>query len=90
MGVATAGEIADKLMADGVSPAIPVAVLENGTRADMRTLRTLLADLGDMVVRENVVSPALIVVGDVAIHALAQDVLASWTATGENISEMRS
>ncbi|WCP12363.1 Uroporphyrinogen-III C-methyltransferase [Sphingobium sp. AntQ-1] len=90
MGVATAGEIADKLMADGVSPAIPVAVLENGTRADMRTLRTLLADLGDMVARENVVSPALIVVGDVATHALARDVLANWAAIGENISEMRS
>ncbi|MBH0014645.1 uroporphyrinogen-III C-methyltransferase, partial [Pseudoalteromonas sp. NZS100_1] len=66
MGVATAADIADKLMADGVSPAIPVAVLENGTRADMRSLRTLLADLGDMVAREEVKSPALIVVGDVA------------------------
>ncbi|MDO7833561.1 uroporphyrinogen-III C-methyltransferase [Sphingobium sp. HBC34] len=78
MGVATAADIADKLIADGVSPAIPVAVLENGTRADMRSLRTLLADLGDMVVREQVVSPALIVVGDVAAHALARDALAAW------------
>ncbi|WP_150290240.1 uroporphyrinogen-III C-methyltransferase [Sphingobium estronivorans] len=80
MGVATAADIADKLIADGVSPGIPVAVLENGTRADMRTLRTLLADLGDMVARERVKSPALIVVGDVAAHALAQDVLAGWAA----------
>ncbi len=75
MGVATAADIAEKLMADGVSPALPVAVLENGTRPEMRTLRTLLADLGDMVEREKVVSPALIVVGDVAAHALAQDML---------------
>jgi uroporphyrin-III C-methyltransferase len=75
MGVATAADIADKLIADGVSPALPVAVLENGTRADMRTLRTLLADLGDMVAREKVKSPALIVVGDVASAALAEDVL---------------
>jgi uroporphyrin-III C-methyltransferase len=78
MGVATAADIADKLIADGVSPTLPVAVLENGTRADMRTLRTLLADLGDMVVREQVVSPALIVVGDVAAHALAQDALIAY------------
>ena len=78
MGVATAADIADKLIADGVSPAIPVAVLENGTRADMRTLRTLLADLGDMVAREQVKSPALIVVGDVAAHALAQDSLQGY------------
>jgi uroporphyrin-III C-methyltransferase len=87
MGVATAADIADKLIADGVSPGIPVAVLENGTRADMRTLRTLLADLGDMVVREGVKSPALIVVGEVAGYALAQDVLPGWTAMAENGAE---
>ncbi|MFC3441054.1 uroporphyrinogen-III C-methyltransferase [Sphingobium rhizovicinum] len=85
MGVATAADIADKLIADGVSPALPVAVLENGTRADMRTLRTLLADLGDMVVREKVVSPALIVVGEVAAHALAQDSLIAYRDMALNI-----
>ncbi|NIJ16676.1 uroporphyrinogen-III C-methyltransferase [Sphingobium vermicomposti] len=90
MGVATATDIADKLIADGVSPAIPVAVLENGTRADMRTLRTLLADLGDMVVREKVKSPALIVVGDVAAYALAQDALAGLAAQMNNGAEMLS
>ena len=90
MGVATAADIADKLIADGVSPAIPVAVLENGTRSDMRTLRTLLADLGDMVAREKVKSPALIVVGEVAAYALAQDVLAGWAAQVNNGAEMHS
>lgn len=85
MGVATAADIADKLIADGVSPAMPVAVIENGTRADARILRTLLTDLGDMVARETVKSPALIVVGEVASHAVARDVLAAWTALGENI-----
>lgn len=90
MGVATATDIADKLIADGVSPAIPVAVMENGTRANMRTLRTLLADLGDMVVREQVKSPALIVVGDVAAYALAQDVLAGFAAQMNNGAEMHS
>ncbi len=90
MGVATAADIADKLIADGVSPAIPVAVMENGTRADMRTLRTLLADLGDMVVREQVKSPALIVVGDVAAYALAQDVLAGRAAQIDIGAEMHS
>ncbi|MET0248566.1 MAG: uroporphyrinogen-III C-methyltransferase [Sphingobium sp.] len=87
MGVATARDIADKLMADGVSPALPVAVIENGTRADMRTLRTLLADLGNMVVREQVKSPALIVVGEVAAHARAQDSLSAWATQAETISE---
>jgi len=90
MGVATAADIADKLIADGVSPAIPVAVLENGTRSDMRTLRTLLADLGDIVEREKVKSPALIVVGDVAAYALAQDALVGWAAQMNNGAEMHS
>lgn len=90
MGVATAKDIAEKLIADGVSPAIPVAVIENGTRHDMRALRTLLADLGDMVAREQVQSPALIVVGEVAAYALAQNVLAGWTAQTENVSEMQA
>lgn len=76
MGVATASDIADKLIADGVSPAIPVAVLENGGRPTMRSLRTLLADLGAMIVREQVKSPALIIVGDVVRDAIATDALA--------------
>ncbi len=66
MGIATAQAIADKLIADGVAPDMPVAVLENGTRPEARVLRGLLADLGAMIVREGVVSPAVIVVGAVA------------------------
>lgn len=73
MGVSTARDIADKLMADGLSPETPVVVLENGTLPDQRALRTLLADLGDMVEREDVRSPATIVVGHVAGLADAAD-----------------
>jgi len=69
MGVATAADIAEKLMADGLSPAMPVAVLEKGTRADGRTFVTNVADLGGLIAREAVRSPALIVVGEVACHA---------------------
>lgn len=68
MGVATAADIADKLMADGLDPATAVAVLEKGTRADSRALVTKLADLGGLMARERVQSPALIVVGAVARH----------------------
>jgi uroporphyrin-III C-methyltransferase len=86
MGVATAADIADKLIADGVSPAMPVAVLEKGTRGDSRALRTLLTDLGDLVARENVRSPALIVVGDVVLRADAEDKLAAFAAHAETIA----
>jgi uroporphyrin-III C-methyltransferase len=73
MGVATAQDIADKLMADGVAPDMPVAVLERGTLPDSRAMRTLLADLGDLVTREKVKSPAIIVVGEVVLLSDAEN-----------------
>ncbi|WCT71969.1 uroporphyrinogen-III C-methyltransferase [Sphingomonas naphthae] len=75
MGVTCSALIADKLMADGVAPDMPVAVLERGTYADARAMRTLLADLGDMVAREAVKSPAIIIVGEVVLLSDAEDKL---------------
>ncbi len=77
MGVATAADITEKLIADGVSPDTPVAVLERATRADSRAIRTLLTDLGDMIEREGVASPAIIIVGDVVLKSDAEDRLCS-------------
>ncbi|MGB5484763.1 uroporphyrinogen-III C-methyltransferase [Parasphingorhabdus sp.] len=73
MGVANAEAIVEKLIADGAAPDLPVAVLENGTRTNFRALRTLLTDLGDLVRRENIQSPALLVVGEVARYGDAED-----------------
>ena len=66
MGVSTAPDIAEKLIADGLAPATPVAVIENATRAEMRVLRGPLAGLPDLVQEQRVRSPALIVIGEVA------------------------
>ena len=66
MGLATAEAIAEKLMADGLAPELPVAVVENATRPAMRVLRGPLAGLGALVARHKVQSPALIVIGEVA------------------------
>lgn len=68
MGVKTAPQIAEKLMEDGLAPDMPVAVIENAARPQMRVLRGLLAGLSALVEREHVVSPALIVIGEVAAH----------------------
>lgn len=75
MGVATADDISEKLIADGLSPDTPVAVLERVGRKDGRALRTILTDLGDMVAREAVRSPAIIIVGDVVLMSNASDTL---------------
>ena len=85
MGVATAQAIADKLMADGVTPDMPVAVLERGTLPGARALRTLLADLGDLVMRENVVSPAIIVVGEVVLLSDAENRLGVLARQAEHV-----
>jgi uroporphyrin-III C-methyltransferase len=66
MGLAGAAPIAEKLMADGLAPDTPVAVVERATQANERLVTSLLADLAGLVAREAIASPALIIVGDVA------------------------
>jgi len=72
MGVATAEQIAEKLMADGLAPDMPVAVIENATRPSMRVLRGPVAGLADLVKAQRVKSPALIVIGEVAARDAAE------------------
>ncbi len=86
MGVATAADITEKLIADGVSPDMPVAVLERATRKDARAIRTLLTDLGDMIAREGVKSPAIIVVGDVVTRSDAEDRLIQFARQAESFA----
>ncbi|MEO6717891.1 MAG: SAM-dependent methyltransferase, partial [Novosphingobium sp.] len=72
MGVATAEAIAEKLIADGLAPDMPVAVIENASRAEMRVLRTPLAGLAGLVERERVKSPAVIIIGEVTAASETQ------------------
>ncbi len=65
MGVKTAPQIAEKLMADGLAPDMAVAVIENAARPEMRVLRGVLAGLPALVEGNKVKSPALIVIGEV-------------------------
>jgi uroporphyrin-III C-methyltransferase len=85
MGVATAEEISEKLIVDGVSPDMPVAVLERGTRKGARAIRTLLTDLGGMIAREGVQSPAIIIVGDVVLKSDAEDRLMTFAKQSEYV-----
>ncbi len=82
MGIKTAPEIAEKLMTDGLAPDMPVAVVENACRPEMRVLRGPLAALPDLVEAEEVKSPALIIIGDVTArpNAAVAQVLAEVAA----------
>ncbi|UIP06464.1 uroporphyrinogen-III C-methyltransferase [Erythrobacter sp. SDW2] len=77
MGLKTAPQIAEKLMGDGLAPDMPVAVIENAARPRMRVLRGVLAALPDMVSRDGVTTPALIVIGEVVARPRSGDDLAT-------------
>ncbi len=87
MGITCAGLIADKLIADGVAPDMPVAILERGTLEGSRAMRSLLADLGDLVAREAVISPAIIVVGEVVLLSDAENRLKGFAAQAEMMKD---
>lgn len=70
MGVKGAPRISAGLQAEGVSPSTPVAVVENGTRANERRFYGTLASLPALVASNAVKSPALLLIGDVIEHAL--------------------
>jgi uroporphyrin-III C-methyltransferase len=65
MGLTRAGEISDNLLAGGLAADTPVAIIENGCRKDQRNVISTVADFPTDVLREQVKSPALIVVGKV-------------------------
>ena len=81
MGVATAPRTAERLIAHGLAPETPVAVVENGTRPEERIVTGTLGDMPRLVEAERVAAPAIIVIGEVARHADAARHLASPQAS---------
>jgi uroporphyrin-III C-methyltransferase / precorrin-2 dehydrogenase / sirohydrochlorin ferrochelatase len=65
MAVANLRPIADTLMAAGRDRATAAVVIENASLPDQRLVRTTLADLADSAEREDVVPPAVVVIGGV-------------------------
>jgi uroporphyrin-III C-methyltransferase/precorrin-2 dehydrogenase/sirohydrochlorin ferrochelatase len=69
MGVAGLDRIAERLIAHGRAAATPVAIVENGSRPGQRVILATLAELGEAGRASAVVSPALVIVGEVAALA---------------------
>lgn len=66
MGVGKAEALAENLIANGRDPQIPVAVIENGTRANQLIVKGVLGELASLIARGGVKGPALLVIGEVA------------------------
>jgi uroporphyrin-III C-methyltransferase len=65
MGISNLAQIVAGLRAAGLAESAPVAVIQNGTLANQRSLVTRLADLVGAVNRAGLGSPAIVVVGEV-------------------------
>ena len=65
MGLTELRNIAARLLAKGMSPFLPVAVIENGTLPQQRTIVGTLQTIADDVAGHNVRGPAVIVIGEV-------------------------
>ena len=66
MGVATLGAIADTLVAEGMAPSTPAAVVADAGLPSMRTARASLGDIDATARRAGLRAPAVVVIGDVA------------------------
>jgi uroporphyrin-III C-methyltransferase/precorrin-2 dehydrogenase/sirohydrochlorin ferrochelatase len=69
MGVAGAGDVQARLLEAGLDARTPVAVVERGALPDQRVLTGRLDGLADLVRREAVISPALLIIGETAAWA---------------------
>jgi uroporphyrin-III C-methyltransferase/precorrin-2 dehydrogenase/sirohydrochlorin ferrochelatase len=70
MAISEAAAVRDRLLADGVDPSTPVAIVESGTRPDERVSTGRLADLARLAIGHGA-GPSLIIVGEVAARAAA-------------------
>ncbi len=71
MGIAALADICSGLIEAGMDPDIPAAVLEKGTTAQQHRISATLGTLADVCSKTEVMTPAIIVVGQVC--SLADD-----------------
>ncbi len=65
MGINSLPMISAELIAHGREAGTPAAIIRNGTRCDQQVLRGTLASLPELVAKNNIKPPALIVLGKV-------------------------
>lgn len=66
MGASSVPEICRTLLAKGMAQDTPAAAVENGTTAKQRRIEGTLGDFEELCAKENLHSPAIIIVGGVA------------------------
>ncbi len=69
MGVTALGDICQGLLQGGIDPAMPAAILQQGTTARQKRIVATVSTLEEEVRRQGIVPPAIIVVGKVCALA---------------------
>ena len=85
MGISNLSLIVQGLLSNGMDPDMGAAVIENGTRYNQRVFRGKLSNIEEIAKRENIISPALIVVGNVCEKNLAFFQKHTLPLSGKNI-----
>ena len=80
MGVSTAGVVARRLIEHGLGPSTPVAVVENGTLPNERSVTGQLGGLEALLRGRGITGPAVIIVGEVARFGRVEEVAAPHQA----------
>ena len=65
MGIKNAPQIQQGLLSNGVSPDLPVAIIEKGTTANQKTTICKLSDFVEVIANNKISPPALIIAGEV-------------------------
>lgn len=69
MGMSNLGHIVQQLLANGLSANIPAAAIQNGTLPNQQQVVATLGQLESLIVAKNMVSPAIVVIGEVVRYA---------------------
>lgn len=90
MGVSELPEICAGLIAGGMDPNTPAAIVERGTTARQRHVTVSVAHLADRAVKEKIEAPAITVVGSVAALSATLDWRSALPLSGARVLVTRS
>jgi len=80
MTVGNLADVCDALIIGGRDSGCPALLIENGTTPAQRVLRGTLSSLPERAIAEEVISPALLIVGDVTALPTVRDAAAADTS----------
>jgi len=87
MGLSKAQLIQTELQVCGLDKNTPVALIENGCCPEQRIITGKLSALSDLVIKQNIKSPALIIVGEVVSLAAQLQWIESNTTVYEHVKK---